>query len=162
MFESIVTFLMLGPTDNFFYNVVLFMRLIIVMLFVASLLLYVGLSVFLQRCMKLHKIRHSGLAFLPIYQYKLLGEFAFNKTTGWVVFALYWVLRAFAWITELDEIWWNKPQTQIVLQSFVAAPLGIAYALALFVMFVIALVKYLQLKRQKLAERRRKQPELTR
>ena len=160
MFEFIAEFIynflqhFVMTSDNFFVNVVLLMAWLVLVNVIIVLLAYVGLGAFLQCFMKLKKQRNSGLAFVPVYQFYLLGKFAINKAVGWVLIIAFFAIELIDFVIDSEMLWWRMEDTQEALQHFVAGPLTTIYWVAIIVIFIIALTKYLQARAVALHERR--------
>jgi len=124
--------------NKFFY--------IIVGIMIVVLLIYIGISIFLNKLNKVIYKKGTIMAFLPIFNVYLLGKLTVNKIVGWLLVIATFITGSFT--TSIN----GKESSFSLLPSSTSAFISAITSVMTIVLFIFAIVKYNKLKGKKFKE----------
>lgn len=119
---------------------------IIIGLVILVLLIYLFISIFLNKLNKVIYKKGTIMAFLPVFNIYLLGKLTINKMIGWLL-----VLFTFITGVFIASINGNVSSFDII-PSIVCAFISSITCVMLIILFIFAIVKYNKLKNRKFKE----------
>lgn len=122
--------------DKFLYGVI-----------VLAILMYLGISIVLNKLNKVIYKKSTVMAFLPIFNFYLLGKLTVNKIVGWLLVIATLITSSF--IVSINS---NEGSYTILPNSTSAFISAITSVMIIF-LFIFAIIKYNKIKDRKFKEK---------
>ena len=120
----------------------MFAGMLVVVLIIA-IAIYVLVAIFLNKFNKLVYGKGTALAWIPICNIYLLGKLTVNKLVGWILVICSFLSGSYSVTVDGETV------TKTVLPGTLGTVVSNVYSLAVLGLFIYAIVKYFQLKKEK-------------
>lgn len=127
---------------DLFVGLMAFGGAIIIVMLIVVIAIYVAQAIFLNKFNKLVYGKGTALAWIPICNVYLLGKLTFNKIIGWLLVACVFLTSTVS--TTIN----GETTTKTLLPSNINTIISNVYSIAVFGLFIYAIVKYVNLKKK--------------
>ena len=122
--------------DKFLYGVI-----------VLAILMYLGISIVLNKLNKVIYKKSTVMAFLPIFNFYLLGKLTVNKIVGWLLVIATLITSSF--IVSIN----GSESTYTILPNSTSAFISAITSVMIIFLFIFAIIKYNKIKDRKFKEK---------